>query len=228
MPVFVHQLDVALLALERRLRHLDVDAIVLGALVHDASKMPRVADLRSHSLLMRTDPDAAADVSMELLADAEHRSGVGIDSALRDHVRHIVMSHHGQHGIVRPETAEARLIVACDFFSGTHHRLAPIDANDVLPLLAEGYKWKEAAALLGTGRELIKSRLREACDAEGVREWIELLPVWRSKGQVRIGTALQVRHMARAKLVTRLARQVPDCLIEQLNPASAPAVAVPA
>lgn len=218
MPVFVHQLDVALLAIERRLPHHDVDALVLGALIHDASKMPRPDEPRSHSLLMRADPDAAADVSMELLADAERRSGVAVDAALREHVRHIVLSHHGKHGRVQPATSEARLVVACDLYSGTHHRLAPIDANDVLPLLAEGYRWKEAAALLGTGRELVKTRLREACEAEAVREWVELLPIWRARGQVATGDAAKVRHMAGAKQVTRLAHQVPDCLIERLSP----------
>src|SRR5207302_1620131 len=115
-----------------------------------------------------------------------------------------------------------RLIVACDSLSGTHHRLPALDANDVLPLLAEGYKWKEAAALLGTSRELIKTRLREACEAERVREWVELLPIWRSRGQVTTGDVVKQRQLARAKLVTRLAHQVPDCLIERLSPVRIP------
>lgn len=222
LPVYVHQLDVALLALDRAQRGgYDLDVVLLGSLIHDASKLPGPGEYRSHSLLMRTDPDVAADVSMQLLADAERRCGAEVEAPVRAHVRQVVLTHHGIHGKLQPRTPEARLVAACDLQSSTEHRIAPIDANDVLPLLAEGYRWKEAAALLGTGRELVKSRLREACEAEGVREWVELLPIWRSRGQVTTGDETKQRQLARAKLVTRLARQVPDCLLERLSPARA-------
>jgi hypothetical protein len=227
MPVFTHSLDVALLCLDRAqlAPELDLDAIVFGALVHDYSKLPR-EDGRSHSYLMRNDPDTAADASMELLAEGERKSGVAVDPARRAHVRHIVLSHHGTWGKVHPRTPEAWLVAECDQLSGTEHRLAPLDANDLLPLLSEGYRWKEAAALLGVGRELVKARLREACQAEGVREWVHLLPIWRSRGSVRAGTERRQQQLARARLVDRLARQVPDCLLDRLNgPSRTPATA---
>jgi hypothetical protein len=229
MPVFAHTLDVALLCLDRlsALTDLDTTAIVLGALVHDYSKLPlERLDGRSHSYLMRTDPDVAADASMDLLADGERKSGVAVDPERRAHVRHIVLSHHGTYGKVHPRTAEAHLVAECDFFSGTEHRLAPVDANDVLPLLAEGYRWREAAVLLGVNRDLVKTRLREACEAEGVREWVHLLPIWRRNGSVAAGTPRRQQQLARARLIYRLSREVPDCLLERLDPA-ARAVAQP-
>jgi hypothetical protein len=223
MPVFVHSLDVALLCLDRLPAgtRLDADAVVLGALVHDASKLPlALPDDRSHSLVMRTEPDLAADVSMGVLAEAEERAGLRIEEARRAHVRHIVLSHHGRYGKVHPLTSEARLVAACDFVSGTLHRIPPVDANDILPLLSEGYRWREAAALLGVGREVIKTRLREACDAHSVRQWVDLLPIWRGSGAVMVGDARRQRQLTRARHVTRLARQVPECLLDRMRVAA--------
>lgn len=228
MPVYAHTIDVALLCLDRLSadRELDLSVVLLGALVHDVSKLP-LDQLggRSHSLLMRSDPEPAADVSMDALADAEARCGVAIDDQRRAHVRHVVLSHHGGYGKVQPRTPEARLVAACDFVSSTQHRLAPVDANDVLPLLSEGYRWKEAAALLGVGRELIKTRLRESCQAEGVRDWVQLLPIWRRAGRVASGPFERERQMARAKLVNRVAREVPGCILDRLARPAAPLVA---
>jgi hypothetical protein len=155
---------------------------------------------------------------MAVLAEAERETGFALDERRRSHVRHVVLSHHGIYGKVHPRTPEARLVAACDFLSSTQHRMAPIDANDVLPLLSEGYRWKEAAALLGVGRELIKTRLREACEAEGVGEWVHLLPLWRRQGRVACGTPERERQMARAKLVQRLARGGAACILERLAP----------
>jgi len=196
---------------------------VLAALVHDYSKLPlERLDGRSHSFLMRTDPDVAADASMDLLTEGERKCGVALPPAQRAHVRHIVLSHHGPYGKIQPATAEARLVAECDFVSGTEHRLAPVDANDVLPLLAEGYRWREAAALLGVSRDLVKLRLREACEAEGVREWVQLLPTWRRNGAVAAGTPRRQQQLARARLIYRLSREVPDCLLERLEGAARP------
>lgn len=229
MPVYAHTIDVALLCLDRVPpgSELDTPAILLAALIHDYSKLPLPEiEGRSHSYLMRNMPGVAAAVSLDLLADAERRSGVTLDDDRREHIRHIVAAHHGQHGKVRPRTAEAHIVADCDFESSTEYRLAPFDANDILPLLSEGYRWGEAAALLGVGRELIKTRLREACLAEGVREWIHLLPIWRARGGVTVGSRRHQERLARARRVSRLARQVPDCLLMRLAAAS-PALGSP-
>jgi hypothetical protein len=222
MPVFVHSLDVALLALDKASR-LDREVVALGALVHDASKAPfALPDGQSHSYAMRTQPDLAADVSMALIDEAERASGAALAADRRAHLRHIVLSHHGAHGKVLPRTPEARLVAACDLVSGTQHRLAPVDANDILPLLAEGYKWPEAAAVLGVGRELVKTRLREACAAAGVREWVDLLPLWRSNGRVSLGDPGLERRLTHVRELHRLARELPGCLIERMSDEAAP------
>ena len=217
MPVFVHSLDVALIALEQASR-LDREVVLLGALVHDASKAPfTLPEGRSHSFVMRTQPEVAADVSMSVIEDAERASGVELDPNRRAHLRHVVLSHHGTHGKVHPRTPEARLVAAADLRSGTQHRLAPVDANDILPLLAEGYKWPAAASVLGVSRELVKTRLREACDAAGVRQWVDLLPIWRRDGRVVPGDARLERRIAHVRELHRMARELPDCLLERIS-----------
>lgn len=219
MPVFAHSLDVALLCLERAAGRTDLDLTVslIGALIHDVSKHPAtLPDERSHSLIMRTVPDVAADISLAALDRAEQECGVRLGPVERGKLRHIVLSHHGVYGKIHPASPEARLVAACDLLSSTRHRLAPIDANDVLPLLGGGYRWPEAAVRLGVGRELIKTRLREACSAEGVRDWVDLLPIWRDRGSVRSGSDERVEQIARARLIVRLAREVPNSLLDRL------------
>jgi hypothetical protein len=217
MPVLVHSLDVALLALDKAGR-LDRLVVAVGALVHDASKAPlALPDTLSHSFVMRTQPELAAEPSMALVAEAERSSGVVLEAGRRDHIRHVVLSHHGNHGKVHPGTPEARLVAAADQFSGTQHRIAPVDANDILPLLAEGYKWGAAAALLGVGRELIKARLRDACNVAGVQEWVDLMPIWRRDGRVVPGDARLERRITRSRELHRLVRQLPDCLLDAVG-----------
>jgi hypothetical protein len=132
--------------------------------------------------------------------------------------------------MVRPRTPEALLVHRCDYYSAIHHRLAPVDANDILPLLSEGYRWQQVSARLGVGRAVVKSRLQESCKAEYVRDWVDLMEVWRERGRVCAGSPDRMRQLARARLVIRLARQMPDCLMVEIRPllGGQPALAGPA
>lgn len=220
MPVFAHTIDVVDLCMDRlqMAPQLDETVIVVAALIHDLSKDPSNRDdQRSHSFLMRSDPDAAAGISMSVLEGVEESISARLSATERAHVHHCVATHHGTHGMRAPETPEALLLAECDEISGTRHRLAPIEANDILPLLDQGYKWPEAAISLGVTRELIKTRLRDSALAEGVRDWVDLLPIWRSNGTVRGGSPERQANLARAKHVIKLAHASPDYLIERLD-----------
>ena len=220
MPVFVHTIDVVDLCLDRLAHSPEINAtvVVIAGLIHDLSKDTSTRDDgRSHSLLMRTDPRAAAEPSMALLSEIEQSTQVYLSTIERAHVHHCVMTHHGLHGKLAPETQEAWLIAEFDEISGTRHRLAPIDANNILPLLAQGYKWPEAAISLGVTRDLIKTRLRDATLAEGVRDWIDLMPIWQANGSVRGGTPERQANLARAKHAVQIAQASPEYLIERLD-----------
>lgn len=210
LPVPVHSVDVALLALPRA-ESLDRHAIVISALIHDMGKLAGTSERGlSHSALMRQQPREPTRVAMDALATAELDASVALPVETRRHIEHIVISHHGRYGLVQPETAEARLVAECDELSATRHRLCPIDANDILPLLVEGYSWVGAARVLKVSRELIKKRLADALAVTGARDWSNLVPLWRRDGAVPIGPPEFAARIQRVKTVRRLAMRPAD------------------
>ena len=225
MPVFAHTVDVTLLCLDEfpawRARHpkLDLPALVVGALLHDLSKLATHDQPgRSHTQVMSTDPGFAiqlTDIFLDKIA-ADH--GLRLSPTRAEHVRHIVASHHGIYGKIPPRTPEATLVHRCDYYSASNHRLVPLDANDFLPLLDEGCGWSRVSARLGVSRDLIKTRLQESCKAEQVREWVDLIEIWRTNGKVRAGTPDRLRQLDRARLIVRLAHETPASLIERIRP----------
>jgi len=225
MPVFAHTVDVALLCLEafplwrERHRDLDLPAVVVGGLLHDLSKLTALQHPgRSHTQIMIAQPALAVEEAAGLLDEIAADQGLRLTPRRVEHVKHIVASHHGRWGMVRPRTPEALLVHRCDYYSAIHHRLAPVDANDILPLLSEGYRWQQVSARLGVGRAVVKARLQESCKAEYVRDWVDLMEVWRERGCVCAGSPDRLRQLARARLVIRLARQMPDCLMAEIRP----------
>lgn len=223
MPVFVHTVDVVLLCLDRfhewqdRFTELCLEAVVLGALVHDLSKASaRENGGISHSVLMCTAPDKAAREAIDALEETSQAVGIRLPSDLVEHIGHIVMSHHGKWGRVLPGTAEALLVHQMDYFSAMHNRCAPVDANDIIPLLRQGYRGAEIASRLGVSVEVVRSRLKEACRAEGVSEWICLLPVWEERGYVATGSPEHMARIGRVRALTQLARQAPQPIIDAI------------
>jgi len=193
--------------------------VVVGGLLHDLSKLTALQHPgRSHSEIMSAQPALAVEEVAGLLDEIAADQGLRLTPRRVEHVKHIVASHHGRWGMVRPRTPEALLVHRCDYYSAIHHRLAPVDANDILPLLSEGYRWQQVSARLGVGRAVVKSRLQESCKAEYVRDWVDLMEVWRERGRVCAGSPDRMRQLARARLVIRLARQMPDCLMAEIRP----------
>jgi hypothetical protein len=236
MPVFAHTVDVTLLCLDAFARWresypgLDLPAVVVGALLHDLSKLDTshlptrsMAPTRwmarmSHTQIMNAQPGLAVDQAVALLDELAARGGPRLSPSCLEHVKHIVASHHGRWGKVRPRTPEALLVHHCDYHSAIHHRLAPVDANDILPLLSEGCRWPQVSARLGIGRAVVKARLEESCRAELVRDWVDLMAIWRARGRVCAGSPERLRQLERARLVIQLAREVPDCLMAAIRP----------
>lgn len=225
MPVFAHTVDVTLLSLEafprwqERYPDLDLAAIVVGGLLHDLSKLAALqCPGLSHSRIMSAHPTLAVEEVTGLLDQIAAESSLTLRPELAAHVKHIVASHHGRWGKVRPQTPEARLVHRCDYYSAIHHRLAPVDANDILPLLSEGCRWQQVSARLGVGRAIVKARLQESCRAEQVRHWVDLMAIWQVHGHVCVGPPERFRQLERARLVIRLARQAPDSLMAHVVP----------
>jgi hypothetical protein len=224
MPVFAHSVDVALLCLDAypewrgRYPGFRLDVVVLGALLHDLTKVgARREGGLSHSQIMTSNPSIAVREAMAALDEAQDVAEVRLDTEGVDHLWHVIAAHHGPWGKVKPQTPEAYLLFRCDHYSATHHRTAPIDANDILPLLQQGYRWTQIGAALGVGRALIKARLQEACRSERLRTPSELLERWRERGHVLAGDPEQARQVERARFVVEFARRCPAALVESVR-----------
>ncbi|MBM4419698.1 MAG: HD domain-containing protein [Chloroflexi bacterium] len=216
VPVLVHSLDVALHAGERA-RHLDGDCVALGSLVHDVDKATDAGNEReSHSRRMRTSPHGGAARATDVLRAAANKVGIALSPECLDHVEHIVASHHGEFGGVPPMTPEARLVAASDAYCARLHRLPPVDANDILPLLIAGYSWPGAARRLGTTRHVVAQRLVDATRAHSVRAWTDLLPIYRAHGRVVAGPIDLVGRIDRVRSVWRMAAAGPRICAEAL------------
>jgi hypothetical protein len=224
VPVFAHSIDVALLALDgypdarEKFPGFRLDAVLLGAILHDLTKASaRHGSGQSHSHIMNNNPSIAVAEAMTVLDDVQNRVGVWLDHDGIEHLWHAIASHHGRWGMISPRTPEAWLLHECDNYSASHHRIAPIDANDILPLTGAGYTWTQIGERLGVNRSVVKTRLVEACRVEGVRTPTELLERWRERGIVGIGDADRARQIERARHVVEFARRCPDALIDKVR-----------
>lgn len=224
VPVFVHTVDVTLLCLEsfpewrERASGLSLEAITIGSLLHDLSKASaRENGTVSHSYLMSNAPEEAVREAMDVLDEAQVAAGVSISPDLADHIWHIVASHHGRWGKIMPSTPEALLVHQMDYHSATHNRCSPVDANDILPLVRQGHKGTTIAARLGVGASVVRSRLKEACRAEGVRDWVDLLRIWEDRGYVICGSSERMAQVERVRNIMRLAIQAPRPIIDAIE-----------
>jgi hypothetical protein len=205
MPVFAHTIDVTLLSLaaypewQERFPELNLRAITIASLLHDLNKLSTRRDAqKSHSFVMSNNPSEALVEAIDVLQAAQWQTGASLNQEEIDHIWHIVVSHHGTWGKIQPRTAEAALVHQSDYLSATTHRLTPIDANDVLPLLDQGLRWREVAARLDVTTSVVRDRLREACRAEQVADPTTLLAVWRKRGFVVTGTLERMRRRVRS------------------------------
>lgn len=224
MPVFAHSMDVALICLEaysdwrERYPGFRLDIVLLGCVLHDLSKASaRFGNGRSHSHIMIHEPNLAVAEAVGVLEEALAAAEVRLDPDDVDHLWHVIAAHHGQWGKVTPQTPEAMLLHLADNRSALNHRIAPVDANDILPFVERGYKWPLIGEKLGVTRGIVKARLDDACLAENVRSPSELLEIWHERGEVLAGNDERIRQIARARYVVDFARQCPEALLEQVR-----------
>lgn len=225
VPVFVHTIDVTMLALDAfddwQDRHgsMNLVATTVGAVLHDLTKVSARLTRgqpthRSHSEIMLVEPEAAIAEGYDALAVVKDETGITLDSEERRLVAHIIASHHGPWGSVAPQCPEASLVHHCDLYSARYHRQPPIDANDILRLVDGGMSRAAAARTLGVTSQLVVRRLEEARDAEWLDSIDDLLSVWRRRGQVVGGSEEAVAHRLQIRLRTEQALAAPRSLLE--------------
>lgn len=225
VPVFAHSMDVALLCLgaypEARERFPDfrLDVVLLGSILHDLTKVTaRLGNGKSHSHIMTNEPEVAALAAMSALDAAQDAARVWLDPEGIDHLWHVVASHHGRWGKIAPSTPEAYVVAHFDNVSATQHRIAPIDANDILPLLDQGYRRVQAGERLGVNKSVVKARIQDALRAEHLADQNELLAVWRERGFIVPADPERCRQIERVRFLIDFARRCPRALLDQVRP----------
>ncbi len=224
VPVFAHSMDVALLCLDGyadandKIPGFRLDVVLLGAILHDLSKASaRHGQGHSHSHIMTHNPSIAVAEALTVLDIAQNDAAVWLDREGIDHLWHVIAAHHGRWGMISPQTPEAWYLHDCDNYSATHHRIAPVDANDIIPLSEAGYSWTQIGEKLGINRSTVKTRFEDSCRAEGLRTPTELIARWREQGAVAIGDADRTRQIERARLVVEFARRCPVALVARVR-----------
>lgn len=223
MPVFVHTIDVTLLCLDKfpewreKIPELCLESVTLGALLHDLSKASaREGGKVSHSYIMSTSPEKAVREALDVLEEAQFMTGTHLSPERIDHIWHIIAAHHGRWGKVSPRTPEAALVHEMDYYSATHNRCSPVDSNDILPLLKEGQKWAAIGSRLGVSTSVLRDRLKEACRAERVHNWVDLMAIWEQRGYVVSGSLERMERVDRVRRLMQTASQAPRPIIDAI------------
>ena len=110
----------------------DMDVVTAGALLHDIGKL-RELDYDTAVTYSR-DGNLLGHIMIGTLLVREACAAIpGFPEALRTHIEHVVLSHHGQrdHGSpVVPMTAEAFIVASADELDATLHQVRRATASD--------------------------------------------------------------------------------------------------
>lgn len=175
--------------LEEASEDLDFFSIVTGVILHDSTK----ATLRlngeklSHSGVMKKHPNLVEGEARRILRDVEEFTKLKVENKIKDHIVHIILSHHGRWGSVTPVTKEAKLVHEADKYSATYHRITPIGAKQIVKLMDEGFRKDEILKITGQTNGIIEDRLKKSKKQLGLRSNRDLLNYYRKNGYVPVG-----------------------------------------
>ncbi|BDU49900.1 HD domain-containing protein [Haliovirga abyssi] len=150
--------------LEEASEDLDFFAILIGILIHDTTKgtLRLSGSKNSHSYIMRNNPDIVMKEAESIIEEVENFTKLNIKKETRDHIIHIVASHHGRWGRIKPQTKEAHIVHEADKYSAMYHRITPIGAKKIIKLMSDGFSKDEVVKITGYTSGIIDNRLKRA------------------------------------------------------------------
>lgn len=192
-------------SLRRAATKIDFFAIVIGIIVHDVSKGSiRInGETMSHSQMMLKRPEYIIKETEGIIADVEDITGLKIREDIAENICHIVISHHGRWGKVRPNSREAGIVHKTDVYSAKYHRINPIAANEILELMEAGKKVEEIAEILDCTTGIIKDRLKRAKQEMVMKNNKQLLVYYRRNGQVAVGDDFFTRRIEETAILIK-------------------------
>jgi 3'-5' exoribonuclease len=108
---------------------IDRDLALAGALLHDIGKC-RSFEQSGPGFIALPAYDLIGHITLGIQILMEHRGGLGEDRF--DHLLHIIQSHHGPYGEIKPHTSEAWAVHLADLSSATLREVAA-DTATLLP-----------------------------------------------------------------------------------------------
>ena len=198
-----------------RKREVDVFSMAVGIIIHDTSKATlRLSSSKlSHSHVMNKMPEVVKEEAAGILADVEKAINMKLKEKVKNHILHIVVSHHGDWGKIRPETLEAKIVHEADKYSALHHRITPIGAKKIVHLMTEGYSREEIAKMTGFTEGIINDRLKRSKKHLNLSTNRELIRYYRIKGTLPEGDEFFSRRISETE---RLIEKVNRNGFEQL------------
>lgn len=176
-------------SLRRASTKIDFFAIVIGIIVHDLSKGSiRInGEVMSHSQMMLKRPEYIMKETEGVIGEVEEATGLKIKPDIVKNICHIVISHHGRWGKVRPSTREASIVHKADVYSAKYHRINPIGADDILQLMIEGLNIDEIAEKLDCTTGIIKDRLKRSKQEMVLKNNKQLIAYYKKNNRIAIG-----------------------------------------
>lgn len=168
---------------------LDLFSIIVGIIIHDLSKgsLRKNEENISHSQIMLKNPDYVVKETENLIEKIEERTGLILKNKVKKNIIHIVVSHHGKWGKVNPSTKEARLVHWADMYSAKHHRINPVEANEILKGFERGESLVEVSRRFKCTTGVIKDRLKKSKQELKLGSTKQLLNYFRKNKKVPIG-----------------------------------------
>lgn len=187
-------------------RKINFFAITVSVIIHDISKgtIRKQNQNLSHSQMMKLNPEYIIEESVEILEKIEKETGFYINDDVKKSIYHIVLTHHGKWGKYQPETLEDHIVHRADMESATLHRINPINANDILKLVANGNTLDEVEKILDISSSVIRDRLKRSKKIVKVATNTELLEIYKKRGRVPIGDKFFVLRALETKKLKKL------------------------
>lgn len=189
--------------------------IMVGVIIHDTTK----GTLRlnnhdmSHSFIMKNNPEFASEEARKILRDVEVFTNLKIKESVEKGIIHIVASHHGRWGKVKPETREAVIVHEADKYSAMYHRISPISAKKIVKLMSEGFNKDEICKITGFTEGIIEDRLKRAKKELNVKTNRELINYYLKRGYIPEGDEFFARRIVETE---KLIKKVENIGFEEL------------
>lgn len=197
-------------SLESGQNKIDYFAILIGVILHDTTKgsLRLNNDSLSHSMLMKKFPGKAELEVIEILKDITKETGIKINEDIKNKIIHIVLSHHGQWGKVKPTSIEAKMVHEADKYSACYHRINPIGAKKIVKLMSEGNSINKIVAMTNQTEGIILDRLKRAKKELRLNSNKELLEYYKSNQTVPDGDEFFSRRIKETESLVKRVEKV--------------------